>query len=858
MKRLCIIPILFLAANLTVFSQTFRIAVQNEPLNKVLNMLEMEISFDDRALSEYRVSVAKSFENPEKALLYLLENKPFRIEKKGKVYVIVALENQQQEDMKDVEKERFIFKGTVVSQTTGNPLEYATVSLLDANNQSIISGATNDKGLFTIQTLRSPAKIKISYLGYETMTKDIEYLNRELGIFLLNEKMITLSEVVVSTDKPRPEINRATYNITPQMRESVDNALELINKIPGANFDKSTNTVRLNNHVNILLLVDGIQYSQAYLNNLSPDRIQAIDLVYTLSGRFLSDDYAGIIQFILKKDYTGYEIHVSSAHSFNLSKKTDALWTENYPNVGITYATRKLNFFGTYSPEWEKRNLFTTKSLTNMVTELVSIPAEYPNHLYRNRKHTIAGGLNYHITPLHLSGIHVDFTSGDKNTFQEYTMQQTDLDSMLLGIQTNSIHTNSTKNSEKAHMFIGTLFYQGQFSNRLRLYGDFSYNYYYNDMENEFRFQSSDFLDYWNEYKHQTVFNVEGKYILSGNRSLESGYSNSWRQYAMGTGNGIGFLDYGELRNNVFTYFTASLSDKIGLKSGVALEHIKQRNDKKVRQSVRVLPYLWLNYSMNPKVNITSGYAVNQVYPVLYQFSPTSIRIEMYVTQNGNPDLKPAVRHHVFTDFSLNNKLKIMPQFIFIKDGISELYDQNHSHINRTFENINFREYNLHVSFEQKMGANFRLNNTAILFHNEALHAGIKNSLNGWILQSEVDYYHSGAAAGVQLGYYRNMIKNLLWQGYQMSDKDYWCVTAQKKLWQNRASITLSYIPPIAFGVRYDRVKEINSPLYKEKSVTNLETYNRMLLLKVSLRFGRGNTKPTESKIDRRMDEREQ
>lgn len=44
-------------------------------------MLGMEISFDDKALSAYNISVSKTFKNPEDALYHLLNNKPFKVEK---------------------------------------------------------------------------------------------------------------------------------------------------------------------------------------------------------------------------------------------------------------------------------------------------------------------------------------------------------------------------------------------------------------------------------------------------------------------------------------------------------------------------------------------------------------------------------------------------------------------------------------------------------------------------------------------------------------------------------------------------------------------------------------------------------
>ena len=61
---------------------------------------------------------------------------------------------------------------------------------------------------------------------------------------------------------------------------------------------------------------------------------------------------------------------------------------------------------------------------------------------------------------------------------------------------------------------------------------------------------------------------------------------------------------------------------------------------------------------------------------------------------------------------------------------------------------------------------------------------------------------------------------------------------------------------PIAFGMRYDRIKNIDTPLYKENTTQNFESYNQMLLLKVSFRFERGGSKSVES-TSNRYDERE-
>ena len=664
MRRSGFILLFLLAVISTGYSQTYRMEVQNEPLSKVLNMLDLELSYDARALSEFSVSISSVFENQEKALLWLLEDKPFRIEKLGNVFVIVPRGSRQDDDSPvsslETEKKRFVYKGTVVSQTTGESLEYAVISLLDADGRLLINGITSGMGQFTIQTSHIPAKIKINYLGYETLLQDIRYLKNDLGVFSLTERVVQLGETVVTSVNLKPVISRKTFIITSQMQDGVDNALELLNKIPGVYFDASS--VFLNHQTNILLMVDGIQHSPTYLKHLSPRWIQAVEVIHSLSGQLVSDDYAGVINFILKKDYTGYNISLSNNTSLNLSKSAgNNRLAKNHPSAGFVFSTRKLNFFGAYDNDLENRKVCASKSLLYSNKELTSIPTGQPNDVYDYVNHTVSGGLDYHITPHQHLGILTDFTSGNTHTFHEYTMRRTDFsnnyDRSLL---------NTTENRVEAHTFTGTLFYQGHVTNRLRLNGDFSYNYYYNDLENDYiqdEVSNYHYLDLWNEYKNQTVINLNGKYILSDRMSVETGYSHIFRQYASTSSHGSGFLDYSEYRNKIYAYLSCYLSDKTGLKLGLAPEFIRLRNGEMEKTTLRLLPYLHINHPISRTATLSMGYATNQSYPSLYQLSPIRIVVDTILTQMGNPALISAVKHRAYAELSLWNKLIITPQF---------------------------------------------------------------------------------------------------------------------------------------------------------------------------------------------------
>jgi hypothetical protein len=841
-KKAGIIVLLLLSAIPAVFSQTFRLDVDNKPLSRVLNTLGVEISFDEKALSTYSISISESFESREEALFQLLEDKPFHIEKIGNVYVIVPVDDNGTADRATTSalKKQFVFKGTVLDESTREPLEYTTVSLLRPDGEPFLSGITTEEGRFSFETAIRPEKLKISYLGYETLLTDIRDRHGELGVFTLKEKAIPLGETVVTADWDKP--NRTIYSISPQMYNGVDNAMELLNRIPGVRFDDHSGAVMVNNRTNVLLLVDGIQYSEAYLWHLSSRRIHAIEVMQSSSGRFVSDDYAAIVNFMLKKNYTGYDMNVSDISSLNLSESNGySRRMEDRPAVGITYAIRKWNFFGTYAYEQDKKNLFSSKELAYGNSILASVPSEHPNDLYESENNTLTGGVNYQITPRQLAGVQADYASRNVYTRQAYTLRRTDLTN-----NHDRILTNTTEDHTKAHTFASSVFYQGQITDRFHLHTDFSYNYYYNLIENEYR--QGETANYrhensYNEYKNQTVLNVEGKYALSDNLSAEAGYSNIQRRYASTSDKGIGFLDYSEQRNKAYAYLSYNPSDKAGLKAGVAIERINTRNRETPDKYVRVLPFFQVNNKINHKVNILAGYATSQSYPSLYQLSPMSVVIDTFLTQIGNPALKSAVRHQAFAELTLWEQLRIIPQFDFIRHDISETYDIKEYKLYRTFDNVNTREYRMQVAYDRMFGY-FRLKNAVTFYHNEALYQGIHNSLNGWLFFSEVNWYHPDAAFGIQLGYYRDMKKNILWQGYQMSGRDYWRLSVQKELWRERISIRLSYIPPVAFGVRYDCAKEMDTPLYGEKTTLRLDSYNQMLLLKISVRFEHGGVKP--------------
>ena len=233
MKKGLLVFIIGLISVTAAFSQELRLVVSDKPLNAVLNTLNVEISFDDKALSQYKVSVSQTLKTPEEAIHFLLKDKPFKVEKVGSVYVISPTPVIEVEK-RPVVRRTYTVSGELSDQSTGEPLPYAYIQ----TDKGIIS--TNESGYFSIVSeTNQPLRIQTQYMGFETLDTTLNVGNHKL---LLLPKTITLEEIVVApsstamlmqSGKTSGEI-RLNHQIAQYMPGSADNSVfNLLRMMPG-------------------------------------------------------------------------------------------------------------------------------------------------------------------------------------------------------------------------------------------------------------------------------------------------------------------------------------------------------------------------------------------------------------------------------------------------------------------------------------------------------------------------------------------------------------------------------------------------------------------------------------------------
>jgi hypothetical protein len=178
--------ILLIGPQLRLSAQAYEINARNEPLNQVLMEMArdygIQLSFNDQLLSEYRVTLNRSFESPKAAIAYLIRDYPLDYTEIGNVFTLYSTRTE------DPAVNHRLW-GQVIDSENGESLPYTHIIINE-------SGLVSDfNGNFSFVSTDSLFQVRLSYLGY--YIKDTTLNPGAAHILGLKPSIIGLKEVVV-------------------------------------------------------------------------------------------------------------------------------------------------------------------------------------------------------------------------------------------------------------------------------------------------------------------------------------------------------------------------------------------------------------------------------------------------------------------------------------------------------------------------------------------------------------------------------------------------------------------------------------------------------------------------------------
>ncbi|MBU6119971.1 TonB-dependent receptor domain-containing protein [Hymenobacter siberiensis] len=204
--------------------------------------------------------------------------------------------------------------GTVTDATTGKPISYATVAVLDAAGAPVNGGVAGDDGKFVLAGIPAGTyTVQISFLGYKNEDRPGVVVPAggviSLGTVALGTSAQKLGEVVVTGQKAIIEerVDRTVYNAENDQTARGGDATDVLKRVPLLSVDLDGN-VSLRGSSNIRVLINNKPSTIAAnsiadaLKQIPADQIKTVEVITSPSAKYDAEGSGGIINIITKQN----------------------------------------------------------------------------------------------------------------------------------------------------------------------------------------------------------------------------------------------------------------------------------------------------------------------------------------------------------------------------------------------------------------------------------------------------------------------------------------------------------------------------------------------------------------------------
>ncbi len=252
---------------------------------------------------------------------------------------------------------QFKIFGKIIDSESGNALEYATITVLNTNENSVVTGGiTDSNGFFNIPTEKGNYNILIEYISFKNYT--VENLNvnenKDLGVISLIIDVESLDAVEIIAEETTVEIklDKKIYTVGQDLTVKGGNAGDVLDNIPSVSVDLEGNILLRGNDA-ARILINGkpsslVGIDSKFLQQLPSDAIEKVEVITSPSARYEAQGSGGIINIILRKSK---KLGLNGSLSSNIGYPERSGISSN-----LNYRDGKVNFFNSsgfsdrYSP----------------------------------------------------------------------------------------------------------------------------------------------------------------------------------------------------------------------------------------------------------------------------------------------------------------------------------------------------------------------------------------------------------------------------------------------------------------------------------------------------------------------------
>ncbi len=554
-------------------------------------------------------------------------------------------------------------KGEVVDAESKEPVAYATIAIVNAENNQIITGSVSDNnGNFLLETTNLHVYFEVSFMGYQKVSvKDFKIENGsvDLGTILLSQNAQMMDEVKIQGEKSTVEfkLDKRVFNVGKDISSTGMGALEVLNNVPSVNVDIE-GEVSLRGNTGVQMLIDGkpsvlADEGSNALSSISADMIEKIEVITNPSAKYDAEGTSGIINIVLKKD---------EKKGLNGSVSLNTGIPDNH-SVGISLNTRadKFNFFTQFGGGY-RTHPGTSKTINSDLvdnTSLESIGDKEKHEQFYN----ITLGTDYYINKLNMLTLSGNYAYEFEDETSDLDYTQFDASDLVSSMWRRSQTTDG--NNPKWQF---DLQYKKQFQNNKDhvLLASAQGNFFGKDQTSDYVNSSDSDVDLDDDQKittdfQETNYNFKLDYTnpISEAFSLEAGgvytINDVGNDYAVNNFTDNNWILDSDLSNNfefmqkvLGIYSTLSFEmSRWGVKAGLRMENssvntvLTNTNVKNSQSYTDLFPSIHASYKLSGSVSLQAGYSKRIYRPRLWDLNPFYNVSNSYSIRTGNPDLLP-------------------------------------------------------------------------------------------------------------------------------------------------------------------------------------------------------------------------
>ena len=577
-----------------------------------------------------------------------------------------------------------VISGSIIDSTTNQPLEYASISLVNIQSNKLVTGGlSNENGNFKISEIPLGKYLAvIEFVGYSK--KEIEPINlfpgesggieQDLGKILLQISSINLSEVeVLGESQFIQTIDKQIFTVGKNLASTGGTGEDVLRQVPTVDVDIDGN-ITLRGDANVTVLIDGKKVGfdrRTMVDNLQASMIQKVEVITNPSAKYDPDGVGGIINLVLKR---------GTFEGFNGSTSIAAgQYNKNNIAGNLNYRSDKFNIFGSASGRTGERfsngmrdftfNYYNPPFInfngqdsirylfqnTENIRNTNNISFRFGGDYYPNKNSTLS----------YTSTFGNKDQKGNENIFWEKPF----------------IDTLKIKEQENENNWSHSLSYENKFNSpKKKLNTSIDYNIGFKK-ETENALENTDDVLNKNNYD-SFVLLLDYEDEIFEKLKIESGFKSTLKSVT----DNLNFLNqdysynYNEDIYAIYSTLGYQIFDRLGIKFGLRYEGVETKasvlGDTTLATNVihavinskiqegdfdnpynKFYPSLFFNYQLTERNQIQFGYSKRVNRPGLRSLNPfPNDVLDTTRIRNGNPFVKPEFSDVAEFNFSSNSR----------------------------------------------------------------------------------------------------------------------------------------------------------------------------------------------------------